>query len=685
MNTSPSSSQWTEYQDDDGRTYYYNEVTKETTWEKPADDMNEPWGSPSSTPLGSTYGQQTPIQRTPSSSDVSMKSPSDNYSNHDANVISWIRYRDDQGRPYYYNPMTQLTQWEEPQGNVDIVDGEEENIPHDDDDNLSAEARRVKQEEDLADDQMNYDLSMEQRNSIPCVVKEEEEEEEDETTLALEKAQIFLEQPDAILEPKVMEHVNTLVAVLGGQGGVQAMTSITKGYVGESTLCGLLTQWILEYQLAMIHSGGDLQKATATGSQPISNDDTYSTLNATFIQSIIEKVFTKLAQKHFTKENEDWILHLPKTKRGFLKEMMEHSEWRRLLIQLSESTKRNSALLTFCLQTMTEQGYHREIAKHMSQSGDYFRVFYSMLLSEVSSLGLLAVQGSGYNGSQKDDDTCALEDLLRDLKRNCSNSAYTYIYTMVFLRELIDSFEHKITQADCTVSDRVTLYRVKNKWQRLIEDLEEYMIKPSSNDPISSLRDSSSESMNNTSNPVIRKRRAQVAIAIHDVQQNRRRRIGPNPTTSLAQGEHDHKSNNVHDTIASQISSMIKRYSMGMPMDDNLVDQLLHNPFHTDENDPIPRAQGGTVGFLLCRMPLAISLLMDVLFLPGSNQGRSKSLEVKMKCAKLLALSVLSSESSVRLHMKVGIVESTLSPSNKTSDPVMDEGDVAKVCRDHLI
>ena len=36
--TSETKSNWTEYTTDDGKIYYYNEVTGETTWEKPTED-----------------------------------------------------------------------------------------------------------------------------------------------------------------------------------------------------------------------------------------------------------------------------------------------------------------------------------------------------------------------------------------------------------------------------------------------------------------------------------------------------------------------------------------------------------------------------------------------------------------------------------------------------------------------
>ena len=49
----------------------------------------------------------------------------------------------------------------------------------------------------------------------------------------------------------------------------------------------------------------------------------------------------------------------------------------------------------YCLQTMSNLGFHREIANRIDQS-DYFGVFNSLLRSELSVAGKLAV--AGYDG-----------------------------------------------------------------------------------------------------------------------------------------------------------------------------------------------------------------------------------------------------------------------------------------------
>lgn len=77
MNSLPATSaQWQEARAPDGRTYYYNAVTKETTWTKPTDIM---------TPLEKALVSQP-----------------------------WKEYSTPEGRKYYYNPESKQTVWEMP-------------------------------------------------------------------------------------------------------------------------------------------------------------------------------------------------------------------------------------------------------------------------------------------------------------------------------------------------------------------------------------------------------------------------------------------------------------------------------------------------------------------------------------------------------------------------------------------
>ncbi|KFQ42626.1 Pre-mRNA-processing factor 40 A, partial [Nestor notabilis] len=78
------SSTWTEHKSPDGRTYYYNTETKQSTWEKP-DDL------------------KTPAEQ------LLSKCP-------------WKEYKSDSGKPYYYNSQTKESRWAKPKELEDLED-----------------------------------------------------------------------------------------------------------------------------------------------------------------------------------------------------------------------------------------------------------------------------------------------------------------------------------------------------------------------------------------------------------------------------------------------------------------------------------------------------------------------------------------------------------------------------------
>uniref|UniRef100_A0A8C0BHX7 Pre-mRNA-processing factor 40 homolog A n=1 Tax=Buteo japonicus TaxID=224669 RepID=A0A8C0BHX7_9AVES len=78
---SPKST-WTEHKSPDGRTYYYNTETKQSTWEKP-DDL------------------KTPAEQ------LLSKCP-------------WKEYKSDSGKPYYYNSQTKESRWAKPKELEDL-------------------------------------------------------------------------------------------------------------------------------------------------------------------------------------------------------------------------------------------------------------------------------------------------------------------------------------------------------------------------------------------------------------------------------------------------------------------------------------------------------------------------------------------------------------------------------------
>uniref|UniRef100_A0ACB8G106 PRP40 pre-mRNA processing factor 40 n=1 Tax=Sphaerodactylus townsendi TaxID=933632 RepID=A0ACB8G106_9SAUR len=79
---SKQKSVWSEHKSPDGRTYYYNNETKQSTWEKP-DDL------------------KTPAEQ------MLSKCP-------------WKEYKSDSGKPYYYNSQTKESRWAKPKELEDL-------------------------------------------------------------------------------------------------------------------------------------------------------------------------------------------------------------------------------------------------------------------------------------------------------------------------------------------------------------------------------------------------------------------------------------------------------------------------------------------------------------------------------------------------------------------------------------
>ena len=92
-----------------------------------------------------------------------------------------------------------------------------------------------------------------------------------------------------------------------------------------------------------------------------------------------------------------------------------------------------------CLQRISKRGHNRDIAQRINPS-DYFGVFNSMLASELSILGKIAVGGvldsndhDGIQNSNNKKDSEAFNDideLVSNFKRICTSNAYTYFYAM---------------------------------------------------------------------------------------------------------------------------------------------------------------------------------------------------------------------------------------------------------------
>ncbi len=88
----------------------------------------------------------------------------------------------------------------------------------------------------------------------------------------------------------------------------------------------------------------------------------------------------------------------------------------------------NSPPIRYCLQSISKLGHHRAIANRINQS-DYFGVFNSMLASELTIAGKVAVDGYSEEVSAcVDKSKGQLGSLVADLRRTCASTSYTYLY-----------------------------------------------------------------------------------------------------------------------------------------------------------------------------------------------------------------------------------------------------------------
>ena len=208
---------WIEHKDDEGRSYYFNEKTEETVWERPAEfvsktaaeeEGNEPFED--SNDGSSPVRPQSPIPQ------PQEEHSDDDHDDHPAPAASgsnWVEYKDEEGQSYFYNEKTQETVWDRP---ADFDDGDDDDASVDDnDDKMDVETglSPVRQGSPIDDTAEND----ENDNTAIKMEKEEESVKEDVIDPAvkrLEEAKEALSQPDAIMETGKYEFIIILHYIL---------------------------------------------------------------------------------------------------------------------------------------------------------------------------------------------------------------------------------------------------------------------------------------------------------------------------------------------------------------------------------------------------------------------------------------------------------------------------------------
>lgn len=206
-----------------------------------------------------------------------------------------------------------------------------------------------------------------------------------------------------------------VVEVVKSQGGKsdKAIKALVDSFHGQTAICGTLAKWLADLRSASSNNS-DVNEVVGTARQSVADE----------IRDTAQDVVSLIAKERFSKTGGDNILLLKtKSETAFLKEMIGSNRWRKLLIDLS-ATNKDSALLMYCIRTISKRGYHRELVKRMNPS-EYFSVFNAMLQSELAVVGKASISASS------DVDTAiGLEELVNDLRRTCTATAFTYLYSI---------------------------------------------------------------------------------------------------------------------------------------------------------------------------------------------------------------------------------------------------------------
>ena len=555
----------------------------------------------------------------------------------------WVAYKDDENRTYYYHVETGETQWDRPHVLVNnVVEEEEEKEAHATVgavrdviadvvlDELMKGKEAAHEESSLAaggaDHDAGYDKTLlSQKEHRWSKEKERRIEDDSAKVTKSAMAEQFFQQPDAVMEPNVFDHIDILVQELGPQeAGPKVMQSLINGYNGETAICGLLGLWLA--QLKSSSSTGDIINKGNGMAAAVSGHDVPSlhsgAVNAA--RDVVEEVIHQLAKERFTKSSGDSIVKLPKKEAAFIDEMIASKRWRKLLIDLSASN-RESTLFFYCLQSISNLGYHREIANRINQA-EYFGVFNSMLQSELTIAAKLSMDGYRTDIIHDAMDTIKgpIGSLAADLRRTCASTSYTYMFATEVFKALLSKSKQILSESKCTLPEY--LKRAIRKWERLREEVEDEMLTPIK-----------------TGTTFQRKRKIDVALTISDLFQRRRRRVDPVVKNMNADNdvEVDFRGNtsltsDLEDSLDLAISQLLMKSSLGIQLDKESADSVLKYAYGGSTN---------RIGDLLVEHPTAINVLLDTLF--GSKQ-RIRQLETRLKFARLLALAVTAAERAAR-------------------------------------
>ena len=324
---------WTSYQDDEGRVYYYNSVTEESSWDPPPGFEDEVIPADENVAAADS-GVEHAAPATPGDDGIT-KSPSihgdgitqsptfedqfqgeDNVADGEEIGDGWIAYKDDEGRTYYYNAESGETQWEKP--------------------DIASKAEAIDGSKGDEGEYMDASPTVSDREDEDEAVDTSDKKAEDNKDDPAALAENFLKEPDAVMESQVLDHISTLVSEIGPQeAGRKAMQSLMTGYQGDTAICGLMALWLAELKASNERNDNDKSNtppSTLGGGESMRDKRFHQGANAA--RDVVEEVVNRLAKERFTKDGGDAIMKLSKKQVAFVDKMIESERWRNLLVSV---------------------------------------------------------------------------------------------------------------------------------------------------------------------------------------------------------------------------------------------------------------------------------------------------------------------------------------------------------------
>lgn len=325
---------WVKAISDNGKAFYYDSMTKESTWKIPA-----------------VFVQWKSVE---------------------LHRYKWKEMKNkDEGTMkkypvYYYNRESKVTKWDKP---AELLEFERRLDEVTSNQLLKKKKRRVETEERVSVENTVEATAEVQKSQTLAVEAPSEEERDFLLNLLL--------QTDFVLEDSADEIMTKLIET-HKQDRKSIVSRLTGSYTGLPRMAQDVAEWIfLADCMSSAHTDEEVNAAVNSPITSIEHD--------TFIEDVISSHLNALARKSFDKTLADELITHTTKPPSWLYNMMDDSTWRRLLLELLDAEKGYSPLLYFCLRHISKSGYHREILQIVRES-QYFEVFNELIISTLASV-----------------------------------------------------------------------------------------------------------------------------------------------------------------------------------------------------------------------------------------------------------------------------------------------------------